>query len=308
MLRGWRGLEGPVVQFQKGVFDVVADGVEGEVVWGEAEGIFELVGDGFQGHVGIGDKGDENGHEPAEAVDQAQRKKEAIDVDGAMEEDAIAIGNGCAGDAFAAADDIGKLVEVVVEGPLGDGVDGAAVFGGLDNLAELLDEEDGFIAGCFCADGEGGWEEAVDVLARIGLAELMFKGIGQGDEVVDELSGLFYVPGFIVEGEGFAGQGTAGIGECAPEPAGFREAFVAGAVAEAEEKCHGDAEEGKRGWAEVEVVKDDVFPEPGYNDGDDQQEAEAADELWQDGAVPDKQHFEPVLFFSDDHGLKFGDF
>jgi hypothetical protein len=41
--------------------------------------------------------------------------------------------------------------------------------------------------------------------------------------------------------------------------AAFPEAVIAGAVAEAEEEGRGNAEEGKGGRAEVEVIEDDVF-------------------------------------------------
>jgi hypothetical protein len=182
----WDGLEGPVVQFEEGIFDIAADGVEGEVVWGEAEWVFEFIGDGFEGDVGVGDESHEDGHKPAEAIDEAEGEEEAIEVYGTVEEDAIGIGDGCAGDAFAAADDIGKLIEVLVEGLLRDGIYGAAVFGGLDGLAEFFYQQDRFIAGGLYADGQGGGEEAVDVGCRLGSAELVFEGIGEGDEVIDE--------------------------------------------------------------------------------------------------------------------------
>ena len=301
---GWVDVEGAVVHLQEAVLEVAADGVEGEVVRGESEGGFQFVGDCLEGHVGIGDEGDEEGHHPAEAVDEAEGKQEAIDIDGAMEEDTIRVGDEGAGDAFAAADDIGDLVEVVIEGALGDGVDVAAVFACLDPLAEFACEEDGLVAGGFDTDGEGGGKDAVEVGAGIGLAELVFQAIGQGDEVVDEEAGFFDVPGFISEREGLAGQGAGCIEEATPEAAAFGETVVAGGIAETEEESQGDAEEGEGSRVEVEVVSIKGFSEGGDEDRDGQQHNETGQELGDYRAAPDEEHAEPVFTFADDHALK----
>ncbi len=53
----------------------------------------------------------------------------------------------------------------------------------------------------------------------------------------------------------------------------------------------------------MQVIEDDVVPQIGYDDGDDQEESQSAGKLREDAAVPDEQHFEPVQFFADDHSL-----
>jgi len=78
------GTEGAVVEFEEGILEGVAEGVEGEIVWEKAEWIFEFVGDGFEGDVGVGDEDDDDWCHPGEAVDEAEGKEEAVDVYGTM--------------------------------------------------------------------------------------------------------------------------------------------------------------------------------------------------------------------------------
>jgi len=105
---------GLIVHFLQIDFDGVAQGVQGQVVGRGAEGVFQLFRQGFQGQEGVGNEHGHQGSHIAQVLYQGEGQQGAEEVDGTVQDQAVGKGNGGGGDAFAAPQDVGKLVQIAI--------------------------------------------------------------------------------------------------------------------------------------------------------------------------------------------------